>query len=131
MRKRDDIQRPQAFLSPDDFHVMLAVLEGYIQYVRQLQQESTPYQALYTKVEIAVFAIDAGNPETLDLSHEELGFLWKALWNTAQYLTLPMQDADTLERYKSVASAQLARVQHLLLTALLQAKGGGLRTRLN
>lgn len=131
MRKRgDDAQRPHAFLSSNDFHVVLAVLGGYLHSLRLLKQESTPYQDLYTKVEIAVFTIDAGNPETLDLTHEEVGLLWQALSHTEQCLALQRPGEDDLERYKPFMREQLARVQMLLMAALLQGKGEQ-RARLN
>lgn len=123
MNSRDSVQRPHAFLSLTDFHVLLSVLEGYLQLLRQQNQDSTQCQKLYTKMEIAVFTMHSSKPETLDLTHDELVLLWKALGAVDYALRHPIGD-DALEQFRSVAEEQLVQIQSSLLTALVQANRG-------
>lgn len=114
------MQRPHASLSLTDFHVLLSVLGGYLQLLRQQNQDNTLCQKLYTRMEIAVFTMNAGKPETLDLTHDELVLLWEALEAVDYALRHPIRD-DALEQFRSVAEEQLVQIQSSLLAALAQA----------
>jgi hypothetical protein len=118
-------QKPHAFLDLTDFHVLLSALGAYLHYMRLLNQESASYQDLYTKVDIAVATMNAGNIETINLSHEELSLLLTALMKVDTALALQGTEGKTfLERSRLLISENVARVQEILWGTLLQANGG-------
>jgi hypothetical protein len=93
--------------------------------MRLLNQESASYQDLYTKVDIAVATMNAGNIETINLSHEELSLLLTALMKVDTALALQGTEGKTfLERSRLLISENVARVQEILWGTLLQANGG-------
>lgn len=118
------MQKPHAFLELADFHVLLSALGAYLHSLRLLNQESAHYQDLYTKVDIAVATMDAGNSETIDLSHEELRLLFAALVKVNTDLVLQGSEEKTfLERNRLLMNKNVARVQRILWDTLLQANG--------
>lgn len=117
-------QKPHAFLELADFHVLLSALGAYLHSLRLLNQESASYQDLYTKVDIAIATMDAGNSKTIDLSHEELHLLLTMLMKVETSLALQGPEGKPfLERSRLLMHENVARIQEILWGTLLQANG--------
>jgi hypothetical protein len=128
VHKGEAWKRPRAFLTVADFRVIKDALEAYIGYLKLLKRESESYQALYTRIEIAVIQMEGENTETFNLDHEELMLLLRAILELENALS--EQHAGDLERYRSLMMQQVAGVRARLLAALPSAKLGD-RARLN
>lgn len=125
MKGGHTVQRAHAFLTLGDFHVLLSALDAHLRSLRSLKRESTGYQELYTKMEIGVVTMNAGTPETLDLSHEELRLLLTALMEVHAALSrLGPEGGQFLEQDQLLIGENIARVQGILLATLLSANGG-------
>jgi hypothetical protein len=128
MKDEGALKRPRAFLTQDDFLVVQDVLGAFIQYLKELKRESGDYQALYTKVEVAVTAMIGGQMETLNLDHGELMLLLRAILEFEDHVRAAK--VGDLEPYRRLLAERIARVRARLLAALPAANLGN-RARLN
>ena len=125
MKGKQGVQKAHAFLELTDFHVLLSALDAYLHFALQQNQGDVQYQDLYTKVDIAVATMDAGNPKTLDLNHEELCLLLTALMKVNEAVAVQgSREKGSLKQYTLLMGENVARVQGLLWAELLRAYGG-------
>ena len=121
-------KQPHAFLSHEDFQTMASVLDGYILYLKRLEKESTGFQELYTRVDIAAAQAAGRNAETLYLSHEDLMMVLRAIFEVEE--ALYAHKVEALEPYRDVMKEKVGVLRARMLAAFPSANRED-RARLN